>query len=285
MSELRTRMDNDMILRGMSTKTRRSYLGAVARLARFYHRSPDRITKAQIEAYLLHMLDKEKLSTSTCVIAVSAFKFLYRSTLKVSEADFDLPRPRQPQRLPDILSRQEVQRLLDAASNRKRRVLLMTTYAAGLRVSEVVRLKVSDIDSGRMTLKVEQGKGARDRFTLLTPRLLVELRAYWKEYRPAVFLFPSRKRDNPMDVATAQKMFYEAKWRAGITKRCGIQVLRHAFATHSLEAGRDLYAIQRLMGHRSIQTTTRYLRLSHRALTGSGSAPDLLDISRPPTNP
>jgi site-specific recombinase XerD len=257
MGELRTRMDNDMILRGLSERTRENYLAAVARLARFYHRSPEQITKAELEAYLLHMLNKEKLSTSTCTVALSAFKFLYKVTLRRDDADVDLPQPRQPQRLPDILSRQEVQRLFDAASSRKRRTLLMTTYAAGLRVGEVVRLKVSDIDSERMTLKVEQGKGARDRYTLLTPRLLSELRAYWKEYRPGVYLFPSRRGDRPLDITTAQKFFYEAKWRAGITKRCGIHVLRHAFATHSLEAGRDLFTIQRLMGHRDIQTTSR----------------------------
>jgi site-specific recombinase XerD len=153
----------------------------------------------------------------------------------------------------------------------------MTTYAAGLRVSEVVNLKVTDIDSDRMSLRVEQGKGAKDRYTLLSPRLLQELRSYWRRDRPAVWLFPSRT-GRPLDVSTAQKIYYAAKLRARISKRGGIHALRHAFATHSLEAGTDVHTIQRLLGHGHISSTMRYFHLAHPTLMAHRSPLDLLDL-------
>jgi len=189
------------------------------------------------------MRREEHLAWSTCGIAVHAFRFLSHTTLGRPAPTFTIPGPRQPQRLPEILSPGEVRRLIEHAANRKQHALLATTYGAGLRVSEVVRLQLHDIDGERMSLRVEQGKGGKDRYTLLSPRLLEELRAYWRQYRPTLWLFPGRDGQHPMDVSTAQKSSTAAKQRAGITKRGGIHALRHAFATHLLEAGTDLHTI------------------------------------------
>jgi site-specific recombinase XerD len=277
MSELRTRMDNDMLLRGMSERTRESYIAAVARMARFYRRSPEQVSEQEVQAYLLHMIREEKLSWSTCNIAANGLRFLYHTTLGRDRAQFHIPAAKQPSRLPEILSREEIVRIFDATLNAKHRALLVTTYAAGLRVSEVVHLKVGDLDAARRSLRVEQGKGAKDRYTLLSPRLLEELRSYWRLYRPAVWLFPSRT-GRPLDASAAQKIYYTAKLRARITKRGGIHALRHAFATHLLEAGTDLHAIQRLLGHGHIGSTMRYFHLAHPTLMAHRSPLDLLDL-------
>ena len=251
MTELRTRMDNDMLVRGMADRTREAYLAAVTRLARHYHRSPDQLSPQEIQAYLVHMLREEHLAWSTCSIAVHAFRFLYHTTLGRAVPAFTIPAPKQPQRLPEILSPVEVRRLLEATGNRKQRAVLATTYAAGLRVGEVVRLQLHHLDAARGSLRVEQGKGSKDRDTLLSPRpprgYPEEFRTYWRAYRPTDWLFPGRDGTGPLDVSTAQKFYYAAKGKAGITKRGGIHALRHAFATHLLEAGTDLHTIQRLL--------------------------------------
>jgi site-specific recombinase XerD len=282
MTALRMRMDNDMLVRGMAERTREAYLAAVARLARHYRRSPDRLSPQEVQAYLVHMLREEKLAWSTCNIAVQAFRFLYHTTLGRPAPSFTIPGPKQPQRLPEILSPAEVRRVLESTANRKQRALLATTYAAGLRVSEVVRLQLRDLDAQRMSLRVQQGKGGKDRDTLLSPRLLEELRAYWRQYRPARWLFPARGGQGPMDSSTAQKLYSAAKQRAGITKRGGIHALRHAFATHLLEAGTDLHTIQRLLGHGHLGSTMRYFHLARRTLLGTTSPLEWLERSALP---
>ena len=282
MTTLRMRMDNDLLVRGMAERTREAYLAAVTRLARHYDRSPDRLSPQEVQAYLVHMLRDEKLAWSTCGIAVHAFRFLYHTTLGRPESTFTIPGAKQPQRLPEILSPGEVRRLIDSTANRKQRAVLATTYGAGLRVSEVVRLQLHHLDAERMSLRVEQGKGAKDRDTLLSPRLLEELRAYWREYRPSQWLFPARGGKRPMDVSTAQKLYSAAKGRAGITKRGGIHALRHAFATHLLEAGTDLHTIQRLLGHGDIRTTTRYFHLARGTVLKTLSPLEWLDQAIPP---
>ena len=275
MSDLRTRMDNDMIVRGKAEATRESYLAAVTALAKFYRRSPDQLTDRQVQAYLLHLLKERKLSFSTCNIAISAFRFLYHTTLGRPRTDFDIPRCGHARRLPEIFSPEEVSRLLQCAANPKHHALLATTYAAGLRVSEVVRLKLTDIDASRMTLRIEQAKGAKDRYGLLPSGLLEELRSYWKLYRPRLWLFASRT-GRHIDVSTAQKIYMAAKHEARITKQGGIHALRHAFATHLLEAGTDLPTIQRLMGHGSINTTMRYVHVADKTLRRTISPLELL---------
>jgi integrase len=250
-------MDNDLLVRGMAERTRETYLAAVTRLARHFHRPPDQLSPEEVQASLVHMLREEPLAWSTCSIAVHAFRFLYHTTLGRPAATFTIPGPKSRQTLPEILSPAEVRRVIEATVTRKPRALLATTYGAGLRVSEVVRLQLRHIDTDRMGLRIEQGKGGKDRDTLLSPRLLDELRADWKQDRPREWLFPGREGKRPLAVATAQKFYYAAKGRAGITKRGGIHALRHAFATHLLEAGTDLPTIQRLLGHRDLDTTTR----------------------------
>lgn len=212
---------------------------------------------------------------------VHGLRFLYHTTLKRERTTFCIPSPRQAGKLPALLSRDEVQRLIAHAPNLKHRTMLLTTYAAGLRLNEVLHLRVGDIDSARMTLRVEQGKGGRDRYTVLSAHLLVALRAYWRVARPTTWLFPSSSRPAPMDPSALQKIYYRAKRRAGISKPGGIHGLRHAFATHLLEAGVDVHTIQRLLGHRSITTTARYWHLTHASLTTLAARLDLLD-TRPP---
>jgi site-specific recombinase XerD len=273
-------MDKDMVLRGMSPRTRESYLAAVAALAKHYRRSPDQISEREVQDYLLYLLEERRLAWSSCNIATHGLKFFYHVTLKHSEAQFSIPHRRAPSRLPQILSRDEVQRLIKLTTHVKHRMLLMTTYAAGLRVSEVVHLKLGDIDAQRMAIRIEQGKGAKDRDSLLSPRLLAELRAYWRLYRPREWLFPkSRVAHEPMNPTTAQKVFYQAEARAGITKRCGIHGLRHAFATHLLESGVDLHTIQRLLGHGHLSTTLRYFHLAQKDLARTPSPLDLLPLA------
>jgi integrase/recombinase XerD len=282
MGALRKQMDADMVVRGMSVRTRESYLAAVAGLAKYYGRSPEQVSEAEVQRYLLHLIEERKLAWSSCNIAVSGLRFVYHITLKRTGAQFDIPRARRPQKLPQILSREEIARLIELTANPKHRALLMSAYGAGLRLSELCQLKVSDIDSSRMSIRVEQGKGAKDRYTLLSARLLAELRRYWMAYRPKLWLFTGvRDRERPISDHSVQRLFYAAKARAGITKECGIHGLRHAFATHLLEAGVDIHTIQRLLGHGHISTTLRYFHLADKHLAATASPLDLLD--RPDT--
>ena len=282
MTPLRKQMEADMALRGLAYRTRESYVDSVVKLAKFYGRGPDQISEAEVQQYLLHLLDERKLAHSSCNIVCSALEFFYRTTLKRRETEFCLPRPKVPAKLPQILSREDVARLIEQTTNLKHRTILMTAYAAGLRLSELCHLRVADIDSDRMTLRVEQGKGAKDRYTLLSPRLLAELRRYWCVYRPQRWLFPSpRDPEQPHSAHTAHRIFHAAKDRAGITKAGGIHALRHAFATHLLEAGVDVHTIQRLMGHGSLSTTARYFHLAQKHLSGTASPLDLLDRPGP----
>ena len=277
MTPLRQQMIDDMSVRGMAETTKKAYLQAVSGLAKYYRRSPERITDRDVQQYLLHLMQERKLSWSTCNIATNGLRFLYRVTLDRREAEFCIPRAKAPQRLPEIFSREEVERLLAAATEPKHRTLLMLTYSAGLRLSEVAHLKVTDIDSGRMSVRVDQGKGKKDRYTVLSKRMLRELRGYWLAYRPREWLFTGRDRARPVHPKTIQRIFHTAKDKAGIHKRCGIHALRHAFATHLLEAGTDVHTIQRLLGHGHISTTMRYFHLTQKHLLGTGSPLDLLD--------
>ena len=280
MSPLRKQIEADMVLRGLAHRTREAYLESVTKLAKFYGRRPDQISEEEVQRYLLHLLQERKLAHSSCNVMCSALQFFYRVTLKRREAEFCLPRPKVPSRMPEILSREEVGALLDKTVNLKHRALLMTTYGGGLRVSEVCQLKVADIDSQRMTIRVVQGKGAKDRYTVLSPKLLIELRRYWAAHRPQPWLFPgARVAAEPIQVQTAQRIFRAAKERAGIAKGCGIHGLRHAFATHLLEAGVDVHRIQRLLGHGSLNTTARYFHLAQKHLSGTASPLDLLEWS------
>jgi integrase/recombinase XerD len=278
MSALRKQMQADMVVRGLAPRTQKAYIDAVAAIARHYRRSPDTLTVAEIEQYLHHLIADRHLSWSTTNQAVCALRFLFHVTLKRPDVAMNIPARRAGGKQPEILARDEVGRILNAARQAVHRTLLMTTYAAGLRVSEVCSLRIADIDAARMMIRVVSGKGSRDRYTLLSPALLVELRAYWKHARPRGWLFPKPSRpDQPLDIDTAQRIYYRSKAAAGIVKQGGIHSLRHAFATHLLEAGVDLHTIQRLLGHSDISTTTRYLHLKQTGLAQSGSPLDLLE--------
>ena len=278
MSSLRQDMIEDMAVRGFAPNTQVAYLRAVAQLARFYGRSPDRLSEREIQRYLVHLNQEKGLSHSTCNQVVAALRFFYHVTLRRRTTSFVIPAARTPSKLPQILSREELTRLLTQPLCPKHRALLLTAYAAGLRVSEVVALRVRDIDSERRLIRVEQGKGARDRTTLLSSRLLEVLRAYWLRGRPEPWLFPSRDGEGHVGAAAAKHAFAKAKRRAGIDKPGGMHLLRHAFATNLLQAGVDVYTLQRLLGHKSIRTTARYFHLTEPVREASRVVPEPLDF-------
>ena len=283
MGALRTRMERDLLVRGLSPNTREAYVRAVVGLAQYYDRSPDTLSPDDVQGYLVHLIEERQLAWSSCSVAVHGLRFFYEVTLGRERRAYYIPTPKKPSKQPEILSREEVARLFASTANVKHRALLMTTYAAGLRVSEVVRLKVSDLHSDRMLIRVEAGKGGKDRYTLLSESLLAELRNYWRLYQPPLWLFPRRGApEHPLSRATAHHVYHAAKSRAGIHKGGGIHSLRHGFATHLLEAGVELPTIQDLLGHGNIRTTTRYLHLAHGGLARRGSAFDLLTVTPPP---
>ncbi|NIQ12003.1 MAG: tyrosine-type recombinase/integrase [Gammaproteobacteria bacterium] len=278
MSELRKRMIRDMQSRNFSPGTQRAYLRAVAGLAKYYHRSPNTIKPEEIQDYVVHLLSERKLAVGSCHAVITALRFFYTVTLKQDGASVDIPQIKRETRLPEILSPEQLEKLFAAPRNPKHRVLLMTAYSGGLRVNELVHLKVTDIHSDRMMIRVDQGKGKKDRYTLLSKRLLGELRSYWQIKRPAVWLFPGIKRQKPLCSRMAEKVYTQAVAKAGITRKGGIHTLRHCFATHLLEAGEDIRTIQLLMGHSSILSTVRYLQVTSKTLQGIQSPLDLLAV-------
>ncbi|MCB2069041.1 MAG: tyrosine-type recombinase/integrase, partial [Ottowia sp.] len=221
-------------------------------------------------------VEGRKLSAASVGIATSALRFLYKVTLKRDWAPEDIPMPKKPFRLPVILSRDEVTRLLESVANLKHRTLLTTTYAAGLRVSEATHLRVTDIDSQRMVLRVDQGKGRKDRYVMLSPRLLEALRAYWRSERPRLWLFPGEMPEQPITKGAVEAACKKARRTAGLTKPVTPHSLRHAFATHLLEAGTDVRTIQLLLGHRSLATTSRYLKVATSTVCATRSPLDWL---------
>ena len=282
MTELRNRMDEAMVLRGFSPRTRESYLACVRALAKHYRQSPDVIDGPRIQAYLLHLITERKLAYASVNQASCAFRFLFSTVLRKPEMRMDIPMAKVPKRLPQILTRAEVARLIEAAPTMRGRTLLATTYAAGLRLSEVCALQLSDIESApeRMCIKVRQGKGNQVRYTLLSPRLLDMLRQYWCDRRSRQWLFPNRSGSAPIEIKTAQRIYCAARDAAGIAPEGGIHSLRHAFATHLIEAGVDLPTVQRLLGHGHIGTTMRYVHLARTRLTGTTSPLELLEAPK-----
>jgi site-specific recombinase XerD len=274
MSPLRQQMEADMVVRGLALRTRETYVEWVARFARFHGKRPDRLGEGEVERYLLHLLEERKLAHSSVNIACSALQFFYRVTLKRREAQFDLPRPKVPQRLPQILSREEVARLFEKTTNLKHRAFLMTTYGGGLRLLEACQLKVADVDSKRMTLRVEQGKGAKDRYTLLSPRLLAGCAATDRA-APGLWLFPSPRCRSPAAAAASACSTPPGPRHHQLG---GIHALRHAFATHLLEAGTDVHTIQRLWA-RQLEHHRALLHLAQSDLSGAASPLDLLEWS------
>ena len=279
MTPLRQRMIHELQLQRKAPGTVSGYVKDVEELARYYGRSPDRISTDEVRAYMHFLIVDKKLSYSSCNHKIVAINFFFREVVG-RKLDLRVPLKRSGH-LPEPLSREEVARLIDAAENLKHRVLMMTAYSAGLRVSELVHLKPQDIHSDRMLVRVNQGKGRKDRYTLLSQRLLGELRAYWREFRPKDWLFPNQMLTDHMPTYTPARAFYRLKRRAGITRGHGIHTLRHCFATHLLEAGVDLRTIQILMGHNSLNTTVKYLHVTEKRLEQAQSPLDLLRLPKP----
>lgn len=228
MTPLRQRMISDLTVRGLAENTQKSYLRAVTGLASHYHRSPDQLCAQEVQDYLLYLNQERHLSWRSCNAARHGLRFFYRVTLGRPDTHFYLPGAKEPSKLPQVLSREELVRLFTVTTNPKQRSLLMASYAAGLRASEVTRLQVTDIDAQRMCLRVDQGKGHKDRYVPLSPRLLEQLRDYWRRSRPPVWLFPGPSNDRPMSRHGASWIYHTAKGKAGITKAGGIHTLRQA---------------------------------------------------------
>lgn len=276
MTPLRQRMIDEMQLRNFSPKTIKMYVDNVARFARYFNKSPDQLGPDHVRTYLLHLVQEKKRSWGTYKVALAALRYFYRWVVNGPEIVEDIRCPRPQRRLPVVLAFDEVRRFFAAIPCFKHRMILMTAYAAGLRISEVVHLQVTDIDSQRMVIRVCQGKRKKDRYTILSPVLLQMLRHWWVAARPVSYLFPGRSLDRPMSVATIQKTCKEAQQRAGIDKTVTPHTLRHSFATHLLEAGTDLRVIQELLGHASPRTTALYTHVSAKLIAQTTSPLDLL---------
>jgi len=262
MTKLRQRMIEEMQLRGMAPQTQVNYIGHVARFARFYQTSPEHLDLEDIRQFHLHLLNDRHLSAEAVNQSVSAIKFLYLRVLEMPWSDDHFPRAKRPQKLPVVLSPEEMSAFFDHIPSLRYRACLMTCYGAGLRVTEAVSLKVADIDSKRMLIRVRQGKGGKDRYAMLSERLLKVLRLWWRSARPQDYLFPGWRPGKHMSSESLQTACREAALRAGIAKRVTVHTLRHSFATHMLENGTDVRIIQALLGHARIDTTAHYTAVS-----------------------
>jgi len=261
MTPLREQVELHMRLRGFSPRTHESYLHAMEELARRYRRSPGELSCAQVQIFLDELIRERQLAWATLNVYFSAYRLLYEQVLRRPAHEFSIPRRGRSGKRPGILSREEVLSLIEAPQNLKHRALLATTYGSGLRVSEVVRLEPRHIDRGRMMLRVEQGKGHKDRYTVLSVKALSLLEEHWRRNRPTSFFFFGQDRAAPMSIASAQQIYHQALARSGVRRVGGIHTLRHCFATHLMEAGTDIYTIRRWMGHTSLVTTGRYMHV------------------------
>ncbi len=282
MTPLRQRMIADMQVRNLAPATQRNYIHYISELARYFRQSPALLGPEQIKQFQLHLLQERRLSPQSVNQSMSAMKFLYRITLEKDWPDDQFPRVRVPHRLPEVLSAEEVLWFLAHVAGLRNRAALMTAYGAGLRVSEVVRLKLTDIDSQRMLIRVEQGKGNKDRYTMLSPRLLHVLRTWYRQARPQQWLFPSWRTNRHMSITALQTACRDARRSSGLQKTITVHTLRHSFATHLLENGTDIRIIQALLGHSRINTTARYTRVAPGILGATASPLDLLGVSGPP---
>lgn len=287
MTILRQKFLDEMQVRGFSPQSQEVYVSAVAQLARYYHRSPDHISDDELKGYLLHLIRERKLAAGTVTVAVSALRCFYRhvlhrSTRRVEEG---LPRMKKSILQPRVYSQEQIGRLFRVPGmSRKHRTLLLTIYAAGLRVSEACRLRLQDIYSDRGQIRVEQGKGAKDRYTVLSPKLLTELREYWRREHPTDWLFPSgHLAGRPLTTSSVRQVFTRAVRAAGLPHHGGVHSLRHSFATHLLEAGVPLPVIQRVLGHHNLGTTSRYLHVQREVLCALQGPLEAIDLSALPT--
>lgn len=275
MGKLSDLFDRDMAIRGLTEGSRKVYVDQVRNFVKFIGRSPDQATLDDVTRYQDHLIRERKISWSYAKVIVAALRFFFGTTLKRDWNFKDIPYPRRTgRRLPIILSREEIVRFFRAVPNVKHRVILTTMYAAGLRVSEALRLKVTDIDSSRMLVRVEQGKGRKDRYVMLSPVLLSILREYWKIGRPKVWLFQHRTLEKPLTRSAIRNVVQRAREASGLTKTVRSHDLRHAFATHLLEKGTNIRVIQELLGHRSLRSTEIYTHVAKTYLQDTKSPID-----------
>jgi site-specific recombinase XerD len=282
MTPLRQRMLEDMAVRNFAENTQSAYLQQIIAYARYFHRPPEELGPEEVRTYQIYLTQTRMLSPGSVSVATGALRFLYKVTLKRPWAWEDIPMPKRPFKLPVVLSPEEVMHFLGSVHNVKHRAILTVAYAAGLRISEATHLKVTDIDSKRMMLRVDQGKGKKDRYVMLSPRLLEELRAYWKVVHPKLWLFPGELSGQPITRSALSQACQKAHRASGIKKPISPHSLRHAFATHLLEMGTDLRTIQLLLGHRSLATTSRYLKVATTTVCATSSPFDLLPKVNPP---
>lgn len=280
MTPLRSKMIRELKIRNYAADTQRAYLSSVIELAAFFKKSPDKLSNEDIKDYILHLTEDRQLANSTLGQKSAGIRFFYHEVLGDKGKYIQIPPRKTSKHLPQILSVQELEKLFTVVTNLKHKLMLMTTYSAGLRVSELVNLKPIHIESDRMQIRVEQGKGKKDRYTILSERLLHELRDYWKVYRPKSWLFPRNGRDEKMSTKNPWRVYEKNRQKAGIKRGNGIHTLRHCFGTHLLEAGTDVRIIQQLMGHRSLRTTALYLQVSTKRLASVKSPFDLIELPK-----
>jgi len=281
--KLTRRLAEDMVIRNMAPATIDAYTYHVRRFADFIEKPLDQVTREDVRTFQLHLIEDRKLAYSTFNQAVCALRFYYRHTQPVEWPVTAVPFGKRPKKLPTVLSRQEVDALIQCTTNLKHRTFLMTLYAGGLRFAEAANLKIPDIDSGRMMIRVASGKGGKERLVPLSPRLLTELRAYWIKYKPTEFLFPGKPATQPYADTTIRKAMKVAAEKAGIQRRVYPHVLRHSYATGLLEAGVDLLTISKLLGHASFITTMVYLHCRREHLHSAPSPLDWLPVRQLPT--
>jgi len=282
MTQLRQKMIRAMDLRNLSDHTKRAYLTAVKGLTKHYQESPEKITEEQIEDYLLYLKNEKGNAPSSCIGVLTGLRFFYKNILK-KEISVDFSLPKKPRKLPTVLTKEQIWKIICVPKNLKHRLILMTTYSAGLRAGEVRKLLPVHIDSKRMLIKVVDGKGRKDRYTMLSVKLLAELRHYYRKHRPQTYLFPSsykKNKNNPLSYEAVRCIYEKARKKVGVKNGEGLHTLRHSFATHLLEAGYDIRKIQVLMGHTKLSTTMIYLHVSRETLSKVPSPLDLIDIEQ-----
>lgn len=282
MSILRQRMIEDLRIRNYSPRTIDIYVERVARFAQYFGKSPDQLGPSEIRQFQVFLVETKKASWAELNQTVCALRFFYRVCLGKKWIIQHIPFPKREKKLPVVLSREEMRRVLEVIGNLKHFTLLMTLYATGLRLSELLNLLVQDIDSQRMLIRVRQGKGKKDRYVPLSETLLKQLRRYWKDHRPSSWLFPSTDAGRPLEGSSVQKVCAQAAVKAGLSKRVSPHILRHSFATHLLEAGTDLKTTQGLLGHSTLSTTSVYLHVAAQAPGHRRQALDLLAETEKP---
>ena len=264
MNNIYEQVERELVISGKSENTQKTYIRYIRQISDYYYKSPSNLTSEEVKNYIYHLIKEKNVSYSYINQAYYAFKFFFEKVTNNKLVMETIPRTKFPRRrLPQVFARSEVKDLINSVSNLKHKCILLTIYSGGLRVSEASTLLITDIDSKRMLIRVDQGKGKKDRYTILSNANLKYLRAYYKAYRPKTWLFNGCTQNRPISTRTIQEVFYKARDKAGIRKNVTVHSLRHSFATHLIESGTDIHHIQKFLGHSSIKTTTIYLHLKH----------------------